>query len=187
MAKLACKLNQSLREYASSPDGTPTHLLLSKENARLVVKAVDKLSEENSADLLSHGEDEMVFLARAVLDNPKTAYAIIKNNHSLILEARMTSSVTTGRLQRGLSEKSLKQKLAKICKTANLPCSASNIKITRVHNGQSVAVPFKSGLPYNTISALRAELSKYYIIRGNVDLRGAGDNLAAHFVIISVK
>lgn len=187
MTKSACKLNASLRAFASSPEGTPTHLSLSKDNAKVVVKAVDRLSEENSADLLSHGEDEMVFLAKAVLDNPKTAYAIIKNNHALILEARTASNVITSRLVRGLSEKALKAKLAKLCKVVKFPCTAKDIKIMRVHNGQSVAIPFKSGTPYNAVSALRAELSKCYVIRGNVDLRGAGNDIAAHFVVTGVK
>lgn len=181
-----CTLNKSLRILASSPAGTPTHLSINKNDAQLIVKALDKLSSQNASDLLSHGENEMVFLAKAVLENPKTAYAVLKQNHAFILEARSTNH-SLGRLVKGLTKKQLLSKISTILKRSGLPSSKTTINITRVSLGQQVEIPIKVGTPYTTITMFRAELAKHYEIRGSVNLQGAGKDLKIQFTIINCK
>ncbi len=184
-------LASELRRIAASDKPTATHLSVSRVDASTVVKALSRLSPVNAEDLLSHGDKEMVFLAKAVLDNPKTAYAILKQNHRIILESaasRAKRKATSPRLPKGLSKTTITEKVFNLLKKLGMATTKKNVVVTRTVKGQRVQAGIKKSLPYSKILELKAALSKHYDVNGQASLYdGPNGTVCVHFVITGLK
>lgn len=184
---------RDIQAIAATRDGdTPvTHLRFSKQEASDIVSAYSRLSRESKDDLLSQPEPNVVFLARAVLSQPRAAYAVLKANHAMLLREEARAQAKKKKPRNDAAKTHLRSFVFSALQKNGLAVSKAGIKIQKQDDGNiSVVAPIKVGTSYTAIQRAKAYIAACYKLTGPIDLIGEGkrgEKVSLSFVVSQSK
>lgn len=189
MGMIAFRDIQSIAETRDG-DSPVTHLRFSKAEALDVVAACRRLSSDSRSDLLSQPEGNVIFLARAVLNQPKTAYPVLKANYAMLLREEARKKTETKKKRNDAAKTHLRSFVFSALEKQGLAISRSGIQIAKLENGNmSVKAPIKAGKSFTAIQRAKAYIANCYKLVGKVEMVGGdkGEKLSLMFVVESAK
>jgi hypothetical protein len=189
-------LLRELEALAASPVPKSVSIDINREDADTVVKACRKLSPTSIERLLTMNPDSMVFMSKAVLENPRTAFDILCHSFNFITRAGTTPAKPKNlpRLPTGMSKRNIIDFVLSLARngvgsSAWRNIKKSQIKVTRSRLGQHLHIPVSNGTKYADVMAFRDALSQKYkiMLAHKTLLAGNGGVTVTDIVITSIK